>query len=153
VSRSVRYAIGIALVLALIGAGSGYAVARWNQSQGQKEAPADWRAMVRGGACVASELREVVGDVANLLSPDRAPDPPAQADRDAASDAAGPSGQSSQSGQSGETADAGGSGGSPLDNLLAQGRDFVASLADGVPRLDESAADPGPVARVGRDGC
>lgn len=153
-SRSVRYAIGITLVLVLLGAGSGYALARW--SQGQKEAPADWRAMVRGGACVASELREVIGDVADLLSPDRAPEPlpqpQARADRDAASDEAGQSGRPGQSGRSSETDDADGSGGSPLENLLAQGRDYVASLTDGVPRLDEpAAAESG--AREGRDGC
>ena len=137
-SRSARYAIGVALVLVLIGGGSGLAVAHWTH----KEAPPDWDAVVRGGACVAGELRQVVGDVAGLLSPDRA----TPAGRDAPAVAAPDRLATDQDRPSGGSSESDGSGGSPLQALLAEGREEVASLTDGVPRLDESASG-------GRGGC
>lgn len=135
-SRSVRIAIGVALVLVLLGAGSAYAVSRWNQ----REAPGDWNAVVRGGECVAGQFREVVRDVAGLLRPDSAR--PASSDgSDGAGQAAdGPSGQ--DGGDSRDAASNPGSG-SPVGSLLAEGREFLESLGNGVPRLDEPATGRG----------
>lgn len=117
-SRSARYAIGIVLVLALVAGGSGLAVAHWSQKESAVDVDVD--AVVRGGACVVGELREVVRDVAGILSPDRDAEP----DRD----------EPDRPQAGGATAD------SPLSTVLADGRDFFASLGDGVPRLDEGSS-------------
>ncbi len=66
-SRSVRYAIGAVLILVLLGAGTGYAVARWSQKQQSADWQPDWGAVERGWACVTGEFQ----DVADLLTPDR----------------------------------------------------------------------------------
>jgi hypothetical protein len=134
VSRSARYAIGSVLLLILLGAGSGYAVARW----GQKESTTtdwrpDWGAVQRGWACVTGEFQ----DVADLLTPDRSPVEPDVAILPA--DPIGSPGDTRAAAETGEREEIG----SPLQSFFDQTQDFFASLGDEVPRLDESASAAG----------
>lgn len=135
-SRSVRYAIGASLILILIGAGSGYAVARWHK----KDAPAnwtpDWGAVQRGWSCVTGEIQHV----ADLFTPDR---DGFDAD-DAANLARDPIGFAGIPGDTEAAAETGESeSSSPLDSALERGRDFFASLSDEVPRFGQPAPTPG----------
>ena len=133
-SRSARYAIGALLLLVLLGAGSGYAVARWGQKQSSAtDWRPDWGAVQRGWACVTGEFQ----DVADLLTPDRSPD------RANAPEPAGdPIGSPGDTGAAAETGESDESG-SPIQSFLEQSGDFFASLRDEVPRLDESAPSTG----------
>jgi hypothetical protein len=143
VSRSVRYAIGASLILILLGAGSGYAVARWNKKDAQPNWTPDWNAVQRGWACVTGEIQ----DVADLFTPDR-PDRDSSDEGDTAANlASDPIGSPGASGDTQAAAEMGeAESGSPLQAFLDQSQDFFASLSDEVPRLDEPAPSPS-------DGC
>ncbi len=92
---------------------------------------------------MAGQVRQVVRDVAGLLRPDTA----RPASSGGASDAAGPSADSpdgqNDGGSRDAASDAGSGSESPVGNLLAEGRQFLESLGDGVPRLDEPAPNRG----------
>ena len=134
-SRSVRYAIGALLLLVLLGAGSGYAVARWGQRQSSADWSPDWGAVQRGWACVTGEFQ----DVADLLIPDRSPWDTDDAAPDPAGDPIGSPGDTHATAETGESDDSG----SPFQSFLEQTGDFFASLRDEVPRLDEPAPTTG----------
>lgn len=133
-SRSARYAIGTVLLLILLGAGSGYAVARWGQKESSSDWRPDWGAVQRGWACVTGEFQ----DVADLLTPDRSPEEPAAA----ADLPAYPIGSPGDTGAAAETGEPEESG-SPIQSFFDQTQDFLASLGDEVPRLDEATSTTG----------
>lgn len=133
-SRSVRYAIGIVILLILLGAGSGYTVARWGQKQPSADWRPDWSAVQRGWACVTGELQ----DVAALLTPDRSPEEPGNV-ADLPADAIGAPGDTEASAETGESDESV----SPIQSFFDQTQEFFASLGDEVPRLDEPASTTG----------
>jgi hypothetical protein len=136
VSRSVRYAIGASLILILLGAGSGYAVARWSKKDAPPNWTPDWNAVQRGWSCVTGELQ----DVADLFIPDRDSSDEDDAAANLAGDPIGSPGASGDTEAAAETGDS--DSGSPIQSFLDQSRDFFASLGDEVPRLDEPAPTP-----------
>lgn len=134
-SRSARSVIGVILILMLLGAGSGYAVARWGQKDAPEEWRPDWNAVVRGGSCVTGELRDVVRGVASLLAPDR----PRDEDGDPV-----PTVAIGRGGDLDATADTGQPPAEqPLATFVENTQDFFASLSDEVPRIDDGGPGSG----------